>query len=60
MTDEQTKKGPANLDRINVQEECEVRYWSDHFGVSLERLKLSVEKVGDAVSDVQVDLNREP
>jgi hypothetical protein len=38
--------------RINTGEDYELRYWSEKFGVSQDRLKAAVQKVGNSVSAV--------
>lgn len=57
MADDKSKKGPADRERINVHEDYELRYWTDHFGVSADRLRAAVEKVGVMVKDVAKELN---
>ena len=37
---------------VNVNEEWELRYWTKEFGVSEERLRKTVEKVGPSVEPV--------
>lgn len=53
MTDNPDIRGPADRSRINVNQEHELRYWSDKFGVSADTLKDAVNRVGvmpDAVA----------
>jgi hypothetical protein len=52
MTDDKSKTGPPDRDRINLTEDYEVRYWSDKFGVSDLELQAAVEKVGPMVKNV--------
>ena len=52
MVDDKTKTGMPDRDRINVTEVYELRDWSHKFGVSPERLKEAVAKVGPMASDV--------
>ena len=42
--------------RINTGEDYELRYWSEKFGVSQDRLKAAVQKVGNSVSAVEKEL----
>jgi hypothetical protein len=56
MTDDPSKKGVQDRTRINTSEDYELRYWSKKFGVSQERLKQAVEKVGNSVSAVEKEL----
>jgi hypothetical protein len=56
MSDDLSKKGMQDRTRINTSEDHEVRYWSEKFGVSQERLKAAVQKVGNSVSAVEKEL----
>ena len=56
MADDASKKGPQDRTRINIHEDHEVRYWSRKFGISPERLKQVVQKVGNSVSAVEQEL----
>lgn len=56
MSDDLSKKGMADRSRINTSEDYEVRYWSEKFGVSQDRLKAAVQKVGNSVSAVEKEL----
>jgi hypothetical protein len=54
MVDDRTLRGPRDSSRIAMSEDYEVRYWTDKFGVSRERLEEAIAAVGngaDAVSD---------
>jgi diaminopimelate decarboxylase len=53
MSDDLSKRGPQDASRINVNEEWELRYWTQKFGVTEEELKAAVKTAGvnvDAVS----------
>ncbi len=56
MSDDLSKKGIQDRTRINTGEDYEVRYWSEKFGVSQDRLKAAVQKVGNSVSAVEKEL----
>jgi hypothetical protein len=58
MADDKTKVGKPDRDRINVAEDYEVRDWSKKFGVSPERLKAAVHKVGPMAEDVRRELGK--
>lgn len=58
MADDRTKTGKADRTRINLAEEYEVRDWAKKFGVSPERLKEAVQKVGPMAQDVGDELNK--
>ena len=56
MVDDLSKKGPQDRSRINIDEEYELRYWSQKFGVSADQLKAAVQKVGNSVREVEKEL----
>jgi hypothetical protein len=58
MADDKSKVGKRDRDRINVNEDYELRDWSEKFGVSAERLKAIVHKVGPMVEDVRRELQK--
>ena len=58
MVDNPDIRGAGDRDRINVNQDHECRYWSDRLGVSPERLKEVVQKVGPMVKDVEAELGR--
>lgn len=43
---------------INTNENYEVEYWSNKFGVSVEKLKSAVRAVGNAVEKVEEYLKK--
>ena len=53
MSDDTSERGGADRKRINPNEDYEVRYWSEKFGVAPEILKEAVKHVGPMVEDVQ-------
>ena len=58
MADDKSKTRPQDASRVNVHERYEVEYWSQHFGVTPERLKEAVEKVGTSAKAVETALKR--
>jgi len=56
MSDDLSKQGMQDRTRINTSEDYEVRYWSEKFGVSQDRLKAAVKKVGNSVWAVEKEL----
>ena len=56
MADDKRNTGRPDRDRINLEEDYEVQYWSEKFGVSIEELAAAVKKVGPMASDVQREL----
>ena len=58
MADDLTKRASPDRDRINVEEDYEVRDWAKHFGVSEEELRKAVEAAGPMVKNVERHLRR--
>ena len=58
MADDLSKKGSPDRSRINTHEEYEVRCWSDKFGVSADRLKAAVQKVGNSAQAVETTMQK--
>jgi hypothetical protein len=56
MADDPSKRGPQDRSRISTSEDHEVRYWSQKFSVSPERLKAAVKKVGNSAKAVEKEL----
>lgn len=46
MPDDLTKIGKADDTRINIEQEHEVSYWAEKFGVSRDELRSAVAKAG--------------
>ena len=46
--------------RINIHEDYELRYWTKELGVTPEKLKQTVEKVGVMASEVRKALGKQP
>ena len=53
MTDNPNKTAPQDAQRVNVNQDHELRYWSQKFGVSTEQLKKVVGRVGPMADDVE-------
>jgi hypothetical protein len=58
MSDDKSKTGKADRDRINVHEGYELRDWSKKFGCTPEELKAAVQKVGPMAKDVEKALKK--
>jgi hypothetical protein len=56
MSDDKTKTGSPDRDRINVNEDYEVQYWTKKFGVSAAQLKAAVSAVGPTAKAVEAHL----
>jgi hypothetical protein len=59
MADDPGKTGKDDRDRINIHQDYELRDWSDALGVSPERLKAAVAKVGPMAADVRRELGED-
>ncbi|MEA3060574.1 MAG: hypothetical protein QOJ94_355 [Sphingomonadales bacterium] len=46
MGDDLSNRGPQDRSRVNVNEPWELRYWTQHFGVSEQQLRNAVSQVG--------------
>lgn len=58
MADDKTDRGPQDRSRINLNEDYEVRYWTDKFGVSKAQLEEAVKEVGPSAEAVEAELRR--
>lgn len=58
MSDDKNDVGQADRLRINVNEDYELQYWSNKFGVTAQRLRDAVDKVGVMAADVERELSR--
>jgi Protein of unknown function (DUF3606) len=56
MTDDRTKRGPADAARININEEHELRYWTKTLNVPEAELRDAVAAVGVMTKDVRSHL----
>jgi hypothetical protein len=56
MSDDKSKSSGQDRQRINVNQDYELRDWSKKFGVTPEELKRAVAKVGDRATDVEREL----
>lgn len=56
MSDDKSKTGGQDRQRINVHEAYELRDWAKKFGVTPDELKAAVAKVGDRASEVESHL----
>jgi hypothetical protein len=58
MADDTTKTRPQDAQRVNIQEDYEVAYWTKRFGTTPEKLNAAVKKVGVMADDVEAELKR--
>jgi len=60
MSDDKRNPGRPDRDRIDVNEDYELRDWSKKFGVSKEELAAAVKRVGPIAKDVEAELKKAP
>jgi hypothetical protein len=58
MSDDKSKTGVPDRDRINVNEDYELRDWSKKLGVTPEQLKKAVQSVGPSADAVKKHLGK--
>jgi hypothetical protein len=58
MSDDLKQTGKPDDARINVDQDYELRYWSEKLGVPLDELRTAVQDAGPMVKDVLRHLNR--
>lgn len=58
MSDNNTLRAPQDARRIALEEDYEVRYWTDKWGVSREQLAAAVKAVGHSVDAVARHLGK--
>ena len=58
MADDRTIRGAADRSRINMQEDYEVRYWTQKWSISREQLAAAVREVGVMAADVARKLGK--
>jgi hypothetical protein len=60
MADDRNVRGAADRSRINMQEDYEVRYWTEKWSVTREQLAEAVRAVGVMVKNVAAKLGKAP
>jgi hypothetical protein len=58
MADDLKQTGRQDDQRINVEQDHELSYWSKELGVSREELRSAVQQAGSLVKDVRQHLTR--
>jgi hypothetical protein len=56
MADDLKQTGKVDDARINIEQDHELRYWSEKFGVSREELQSAVAKAGPFLKNVREHL----
>lgn len=52
MSDDKNERAPQDASRVAMGEDYEVRYWTERFGVSRDRLQAAVDAVGNGADRV--------
>jgi len=59
MTEEILKyRRPADTSRVQIEQDWEVKYWADRFGVSRDKLRSAVATAGSDVEAVRTLLRK--
>ena len=56
MADDKTIRGPQDRSRINLEEDYEVRYWTEALDVDEPTLRGAIQAVGSSADDVRAYL----
>lgn len=57
MADDSKQTGKPDDARIDVDQEHEVKYWSEQFGVTEQELRQAVKNAGPMIKDVRARLS---
>lgn len=58
MSDDTTERRPQDASRISLEQDYEVRYWTEKWNISREELAEAVQKVGHGAAAVARHLGR--
>lgn len=58
MSDNKSKTGSPDRDRINLSEDYEVQYWTKEFGISEKELRDVIQAVGNTSKAVREHLGK--
>ncbi|CAN7303801.1 DUF3606 domain-containing protein [Pseudoxanthomonas sp. LjRoot143] len=58
MADDKSKTGSPDRDRVNLNEDYEVQYWTKALQITPEKLRSVVEAVGNSADAVREHLGR--
>lgn len=53
MSENVLEPGPQDYDRVNVNVEAELVYWTRQLGVSREQLAMAIQEVGPRIPDLR-------
>jgi len=59
MADDKGNRGQPDRSKINMSEDYEVKYWTQHLDVSREALQRAVDKVGNSAAAVRKELGKD-
>ena len=60
MADDLKQTGSRDDQRIDVNQDYELTYWSKKFGITRDQLREAVAKAGPMVKNVERELGRHP
>ena len=58
ITDDRSNRGARDRSRINVNEDYELKYWADKWGMSVDELRSVVDQVGPMTEDVAAKIGK--
>lgn len=58
MSDNKSKTGSPDRDRINLSEDYEVQYWTKELGISEKELRDVIQEVGNTSKAVREHLGK--
>ncbi|RZJ25472.1 MAG: DUF3606 domain-containing protein [Haliea sp.] len=58
MADDKSNRGPADRARINVNEDYEVRYWTEKLKCTPDQLRDAVKAHGPVAATVEAELKK--
>lgn len=58
MNQHTQRRIPNDVERVNVHDEQELRYWCDELGCTADELEEAVSAVGVEVADVRLHLSQ--
>lgn len=58
MSDDKNNRAPRDAQRVNVNEDYEVRYWTRKWNVSEQQLRDAVKRAGVMADDVAKALGK--
>ncbi|AXA84456.1 DUF3606 domain-containing protein [Lysobacter oculi] len=58
MSDNKSKSGSPDRDRINLREDYEVQYWTKELGISEKELRDVIQAVGNTSKAVREHLGK--